>query len=196
MNFESAFLITISEYCGSNIPVKNLFETLHQTKTMLWLPSTLVRGPQIQLVFTAKLREIIFAISNKTNDYKDKCPSIKAACYPVLNSIEVDLRWQIFMNMASEAFTLLFQASTVTPGGAKCFLSSFLLHYLSTLSHQGHRSSSPQHLPPPTTTRPLRWRIIMCCYLHFAPTLHGLHLYSSPALQPLSHTGDETHPVP
>lgn len=71
--------------------------------------------------------------------------------------------------MASEAFILLFWASTVTPGGAKCFLSSFLLHYLSTLSHQGHSSSSPQHLPPPTTTGPLRWRIIMCCYLPFSP---------------------------
>lgn len=75
------------------------------------------------------------------------------------------------MSMASEAFILLFRASTVTPGGAKCFLSSLLLHYLSIPSHQGHRSSSsPQHLPPPpTTTRPLRWRSIMCCYLPFAP---------------------------
>lgn len=112
---------------------------------------------------------------------QDKCPSIKAAHYPVLNSTEVDLKLQIFMNVASEAFILLFWASTVTPGGAKCFLSSFLLHYLSTLSHQGHSSSSPQHLPPPTTTGPLRWRIIMCCDLPFSPpTLspHGLCISS------------------
>lgn len=56
---------------------------------------------------------------------------------------------------------------------------------LSTLSHQGH-SSSPHHLPPPTTTRSLRWRIIMCGYRPPAPTPPppGLHFYSSPALQP------------
>lgn len=93
------------------------------------------------------------------------------------------------MNTASEAFILLFWASTVTPGGAKCFLSSFLLHYLSTLSHQGHSSSSP----PPTTTGPLRWRIIMCCYLPPSPPW-PVHLYSPPALQPLFHTADGTHP--
>lgn len=109
-----------------------------------------------------------------------------AAHYPVYNSTKVQLRWQIFMNLASEAFILLFQASTVTPGGAKCFLSSFLLHYLSPLSvtkdtaaalttflHQQQQGLSGGELLCVAIVLPSP-----------SPAPPGLDLYSSPALQP------------
>lgn len=58
-------------------------------------------------------------------------------------------------------------SSTLCPGGRQVFPLILSLHYLSSLSHQGH-STSPHHLPPPTTTRSPRWRI-MCCYLILIP---------------------------
>lgn len=74
----------------------------------------------------------------------------------------------------------LLPASSSGRGG-QVFPLILSLPYLSSLSHQGH-STRPRHLPPLTTTRSPRWKIMCCDLLPDLKTPHVLFLYSPPPL--------------
>lgn len=85
------------------------------------------------------------------------------------------------MNLVGDSKTFRPLPSLLLWGWGQVFPLIFSLHYLSSLSHQGH-STHPQYPPPLTTTRSPRWKIMCCNLLPNLKISYVLFLYSPPPL--------------
>lgn len=71
-----------------------------------------------------------------------------------------------------------------------------LILFTSLSLHSQSPRTQQQQPSAPSSTNNNKASQVEHYYVLLSPTPYGLHLYSSPALQPLPHTGDGTHPQP